>query len=891
MNVSEKQQWHQISVVETEKLLATSMELGLDDNEVQSRLEKYGPNEMAKGKKKSILSMFAAQFKDFMIVVLIVAAIISFVVTRDVAESIIILLIVILNAVIGVVQEFNAEKSLAALQKLSSPTTKVLRNGQSMVLPSTELVPGDIVILETGDLIPADLRLIESFNLKVQEAALTGESVPVDKDATVVFNEAQDGKETPLGDRINMAYASCLVTYGRGTGIVTGTGMETEVGKIASMLMNVESRETPLQRKLNQLGRYLGIAALIICVVMFGIGVLNDKGLMEMFMVSVSLAVAAIPEGLPAISTIVLAMGVKKMVERNAIMRNLPSVETLGSTSIICSDKTGTLTQNKMTVVKLWANGKTMDAENTEELLSDDTFKQVILTSILCNDSKISNNGEGLNLIGDPTETALIDLGLKVGLDKRNLDNEYQRIYEVPFDSDRKLMSVVCKSDNGGLRVYTKGAVDVLLAKCNLSEEEKERIYQANEELASMALRVLALACKDIDVAPESDEGIEKNLVFIGLLGMIDPPRPEAKEAVKKCKTAGIKPIMITGDHKTTAVAIAKDLEILNEGEMAIEGSELNTISDEELQEKVENISVYSRVAPEHKVRIVNAWKEKGHIVAMTGDGVNDAPALKSADIGCAMGITGTEVAKEAADMVLTDDNFATIVAAVEEGRRIFDNILRAVYFLLSCNIGEIVALFTATIFLKAFGGEQPLIAIQILWVNLVTDSLPALALGIEPAEKGIMKRKPLPFNSPIFTKASFARLLYQGVSVGMLTLVAYQIAYRTTGLTQVGQTMSFAVLAFSQLFHVFNLKSIKDSIFKTNLVNNPKLLGAVAISAISMLVVLLVEPIQKIFKVTSLNLSQWLIVLGLSASIIFIVEIVKFFTNKLEKLKGKAYD
>ena len=885
MNNSENHRWHLISAEETEKTLNTSIGQGLDDNEVKSRLEKYGPNEMEKEKKNSILSMLAAQFKDFMIIVLIFAAVISFVVTRDVAESIIILLIVVLNAIIGVVQENNAEKSLAALQKLSSPSTKVLRNGQNMELPSTELVPGDIVILETGDQIPADLRLVESVNLKIQEAALTGESVPTEKDANIVFKE-EEGKETPLGDRVNMAYSSCLVTYGRGSGIVVGTAMNTEVGKIANMLMNVENRETPLQRKLNQLGKYLGVAALIICIVMFGIGILNGKGLMEMFMVSVSLAVAAIPEGLPAISTIVLAMGVKKMVDRNAIMRNLPSVETLGSTSIICSDKTGTLTQNRMTVIKLWSDGKILDATDKEDILKDEGFKQLTLTSILCNDSKISENGEGLKTLGDPTETALIDLGLNVGLDKRELDSEYKRVYEIPFDSDRKLMTVVCESKEGNIRVYTKGAIDVLLAKCDLDDETRDRIYQANEELASMALRVLAMAYKDIDKVPDTDEGLEDNLTFVGLMGMIDPPRPEVKEAVKKCKSAGIKPIMITGDHKTTAVAIAKDLEILNEGEIAIEGSELNNISDEELKEKVTNISVYSRVAPEHKVRIVNAWKDKGHIVAMTGDGVNDAPALKSADIGAAMGITGTEVSKEAADMVLTDDNFATIVAAVEEGRRIFDNILRAVYFLLSCNIGEIVALFVATIFLKAFGGVQPLIAIQILWVNLVTDSLPALALGIEPAEKGIMKRKPLPFNSPIFTKSAFLRLLYQGVSVGILTLIAFQIGYRTTGSTAIGQTMSFAVLAFTQLFHVFNLKSMKESIFKINIFNNPKLLMAIGVSAVSMLIVLLVKPIQSIFKVTSLNGTQWLIVLGLSMSIILLVEMVKFFTRLAENKK-----
>lgn len=900
------QSWYLKRVEEVEQELQTDRKNGISAEEAAVRINQYGRNEMEQKKGKSVIAMFFSQFKDFMIVILLIAAVVSFIASgaSDFADPIIILLIVILNAVIGVVQENKAEKSLSALKKLSSPTAKVIRGGESLVIPSTELVPGDVVILETGDQVPADLRLFDSVNLKIQEAALTGESVPSEKDASILF--PSDETEVPLGDRINMAYSSCLVTYGRGSGIVVGTAMQTEVGKIANMLMSVENQETPLQKKLNQLGKYLGIGALVICAVMFVVGILTGKEAMDMFMTAVSLAVAAIPEGLPAISTIVLAMGVKKMVEKNAIMRNLPSVETLGSTSIICSDKTGTLTQNKMTVTNLWQNGTLYSFEDAAARINtDEALKLLSFAGILCNDTRISANEDGtLKTIGDPTETAIVDMGLKAGLDKRQLDKTYRRVYEVPFDSERKLMSVVCETADSEhpYRVYTKGAVDVLLSRCSgLSEEQKQAIIAGNEQMATMALRVLGMAYKDADAVPDSFEQAENGLTFCGLMGMIDPPREEVKEAVHKCRTAGIKPVMITGDHKTTAVAIAKELHILEDGDLAIEGVDLNQMDDAEFSKKVESIAVYSRVAPEHKVRIVKAWQEKGNIVAMTGDGVNDAPALKTADIGAAMGIVGTEVSKEAADMVLTDDNFATIVSAVEEGRRIFDNILKSVYFLLSCNIGEIITLFMATLLPMLFF-EEPLLAIHILWVNLVTDSLPALALGIEPAEKDIMLRKPLPANASIFNKGSMGRTIYQGILVGLLALAAFQIGCLTEGIhvfdqeaiallrstdpekLLVPQTMSFAVLAFSQLFHVFNLKSERNSIFQVGIKNNPKLIGACLISAAMMLLVLLVPPLQSVFSVSALTGGQWGIVFGLAFSMIVIVELVKLITRKIQK-------
>ena len=779
-----EEKWFNKSVKETAKELKTDVQNGLSQDEVNKRYEKYGRNELKAKQKKSLLVKFLEQFKDFMIIVLIIAAVVSGIVGiqqgEGITDTIIILIVVVVNAIIGVAQENKAEKSLEALQKLSSHVAKVMRAGKLQVVQSADLVPGDIVVLDTGDFIPADLRIVEAVNLKSQESALTGESVPVDKISDTIEDES-----VGIGDRKNMLFSSSLLTYGRGKGIVVETGMKTEVGKIAEMISEVEDSETPLQKKLNGLGKTLGIAALAICVVIFIVGMLYGKAPLNMFMTAVSLAVAAIPEGLAAVSTIVLAIGVQRMVKRNAIVKKLPAVETLGSASVICSDKTGTLTQNKMTVKKIFTNAELVDLEKVTEFNEENTL--LFQAEMLCNDTKVAEDG---TLTGDPTETALIDMGNKVGFKLEN----YPRVAELPFDSDRKLMTTVHKIGEQ-FYVFTKGGVDELLTCCTSYQKKgevlsdlsnyKERIQEANKTMAQNALRVLAAAYKVIN-HPLTDEDIQKletGLTFVGMVGMIDPPREEAKEAVKKCISAGIKTVMITGDHKITATAIAKELGILKNEKEAITGSELEKMTDEELTKKVKNISVYARVSPEHKVRIVKAWQANGEIVAMTGDGVNDAPALKKADIGCAMGVVGTDVAKEAADVILTDDNFATVVSAVEEGRRIYNNILKAIAFLLSSNVGEIVVLFLAILLTPVFASHfgisneyinslDVLLPVQILWINLVTDSLPALALAVDPAEKGIMKRKPLK-NKGIFTKGMTSRIIYQGVMIGLLTLSA----------------------------------------------------------------------------------------------------------------------
>ncbi len=752
--------WFNKTVDETVNELKTNEESGLTTEEVNTRKEKYGLNELAKKKKKSTFVKFLEQFKDFMIIVLIISAVISGIVgvkqegLSGMTDTIIILVVIIANAIIGVLQENKAEKSLEALQKLSSHVAKVMRNGKLLTIPSRELVPGDVVILETGDYVPADLRIIEAVNLKAQESALTGESVPVEKMSARIEDE-----KVGIGDRINMLFASSLITYGRGKAIVVETGMNTEVGKIANIINSAEEGETPLQAKLNKLGKTLGIVALIICFVIFGIGLLYGKDVIEMFLTAVSLAVAAIPEGLPAVSTIVLAIGVQRMVKKNAIVKKLPAVETLGSATVICSDKTGTLTQNKMTVEKIYYDNKVFEVKDFKRDLCDEDLNKLIYASMLCNDTKITESDK---LAGDPTETALVDLGFKLDYEG-TLYGQYPRVQEIPFDSDRKLMTTVNES-NGKYIVYTKGGVDELLARCtkyiingeikNDLKEFKERIKEVNNEMASSALRVLAMAYKELDHKPTNEEmnSMESDLIYIGMVGMIDPPRLEVKDAVAKCKKAGIKTVMITGDHKVTAIAIAKTLGILENEDEAITGLELEEMSQEELEKNVRKYSVYARVSPEHKVGIVKAWQANGEIVAMTGEGVNDAPSLKIADIGCAMGVVGTDVAKEAADVILTDDNFATVVSAVEEGRRIYDNILKAIQFLLSSNIGEIVTLFVAILITpwlsSKFGIDinliQTLLPIHLLWINLVTDSLPALALAVDPAEADVMERKPL---------------------------------------------------------------------------------------------------------------------------------------------------
>lgn len=894
-----QEKWFSKSGEDVAKFFETDMIKGLSSEQVEEKRSVYGTNEIVSKNKKSIAKMILEQFQDFMIIILIIAAVISGVVGQSNGEgftdSIIILVIVILNAVIGVIQELKAQKSLESLKNLSAPHSKVIRDGKLQDLESKYLVPGDIVVLETGDYVPADLRLIEAVNLKTQEAALTGESLPVEK-----TTEKIDKEDIGIGDRLNQAFSSSLVTYGRGKGIVVSIGMQTEVGKIATMLDSVDDSETPLSRRLEALGKTLGIAALVICLVIFAVGsFVHGREIFEMFMTAVSLAVAAIPEGLPAISTIVLSIGVQRMVKRNAIIRTLPSVETLGSATVICSDKTGTLTQNKMTVEKIFYNNEIFGVEEKKYNV-DDHLRLLMNSMILCNDTKVTKEGEEFKLAGDPTETALVDLGIKLNMLKTTMDDENPRVEEIPFDSERKLMSTV-NNTNQGLFVYTKGGVDEILSKCSkiyldnqemaLSAENINYIKQVNEEMAKGALRVLAMAYKRVDKIPTRNEmnNLESELVYIGMVGMIDPARPEAKEAVEKCKTAGIKPVMITGDHKVTAMAIAKDIGILENESEAITGSELEKMPQEELEKNVKNYSVYARVSPEHKVRIVKAWQSQGEVVAMTGDGVNDAPALKTADIGAAMGIVGTDVAKEAADVVLTDDNFATIVSAVEEGRRIYDNILKAVQYLLSSNIGEIIVLFVATMFGWL---AEPLLPIHILWINLVTDSLPALALSVDPAEKDIMKRKARK-DKNIFSKGMTFRVIYQGIMVGVLTLLAFCIGCRfdfaslaNPEVAMTAQTMAFAVLAMSELVHAYNVRSNKESIFKIKLKTNMVLVLATLVSLLLMVVVLGVPVLQGMFEVTELSITNWVWVILLSLAPLTIVEILKLF--KINTLKDE---
>ena len=895
----ENKSWFNKSIEEVEKELNTTSDKGLSNEEIEKRREKYGLNELKAKKKKSLLQKFLDQFKDFSIIILIIAAIVSGIVGvaegEGVTDTVIILLVVLLNAIIGVTQESKAEKSLEALQKLTAHASKVIRNGKLEVVPAKELVPGDIVVLDTGDYIPADLRIIEAMNLKSQESSLTGESVPVEKNT-----EKIDDIETGLGDRLNMLFSSSLVTYGRGKGIVVETGMTTEVGKIAGMINQAEDQTTPLQNKLNKLGKTLGIAAIVICIVIFAVGLLQGKAVIDMFMTAVSLAVAAIPEGLVAVSTIVLAIGVQKMVKKNAIVKKLPAVETLGSATVICSDKTGTLTQNKMTVEKIFINSKTEDLENVNV---DEDVNKLVYANMLCNDTKIANDG---TLTGDPTETALVDMAFKLKFDK-SVYEKMPRLQEIPFDSDRKLMTTV-NEVNGKYIVFTKGGVDELLNRCNSYLENGDIknnlenyipvIKKHNEDMAKEALRVLACGYKELDHKPDDKdiETLEENLTFIGMVGMIDPPREEAKKAVEKCKTAGIKTVMITGDHKITATAIAKKLGILENEDEAITGHGLEKMSDEELEKNVRHYSVYARVSPEHKVRIVKAWQKNGEIVAMTGDGVNDSPALKTSDIGCAMGVVGTDVAKEAADVILTDDNFATIVSAVEEGRRIYDNILKAIQFLLSSNIGEIVVLFIATLctplFANWFGITdishlEILLPIHILWINLVTDSLPALALAFDPANSDIMKRKPNKPSEGVFTKGMTWRVVYQGIMIGVLTLIAFMIGLATTtepidGLTldetkiEVGQTMAFVTLAFSELVHVYNVRNNKKSIFKTGIGKNRNLILATLASALLMIIILAVPFLRQVFSIPILPLENILELVGLIIAPVIIVEIFK---------------
>jgi Ca2+-transporting ATPase len=857
---------------------------GLRTDEVKRRLVEYGYNQLTSKRRKSFVQMFFEQFKSFMIIILLIAAVISGVVGvmqgEGLLDTYVILGILVLNAFVGAFQERKAETSLEALKSLTAPLTKVLRDGVIKEVLTRELVPGDIVILETGAVIAADLRLTEAINLKIQESALTGESVPVEKHTAVL-----PGDDVALGDRINMAFSSGMVTYGRGRGVVIGTGMKTEVGKIANMLQETVETETPMSRRLEQLGKVLGIAALIICAVIFIVGVLYGNSVISMFMTSVSLAVAAIPEGLPAVSTVVLAIGVQRMVKRNAIIRTLPSVETLGSATVICSDKTGTLTQNKMTVVEAYVNHK-KDVINraAPATVLNKEENRLLAIAVLCADAQVRTNEDGkFEFTGDPTETALLDFGILYGIYKNDIEKKFPRIAEIPFDSERKRMTTVNRMSETNTRINVKGGLDEVLSVCDkiiihgkirpIAADDKQQILQVNETMANSALRVLAMAYKDLPEVPRKVQigETENGLIFIGLLGMIDPARPEVIDAVAKCNSAGIKPVMITGDHKSTAMAIAREIGIYKEGDTAITGAELEKLSEDEFIKNVAKYSVFARVAPEHKVRIVKAWQSHDEVVAMTGDGVNDAPALKQADIGAAMGIVGTDVAKGAADMVLTDDNFATIVSAVEEGRRIYDNILKAIQFLLSTNIGEIFLLLVTSI----FNLGNPLLPIQILWVNLVTDSLPALALSVDPAEKGIMNRNPRNSKKGFMTNGMVWRIMYQGIMIGAIPLAAFMIGLREQGVV-LGQTMAFATLMFAQLVHVRNLHSNTRSSLAISPLKNIPLIGAIAASAALALIVLLIPPIRDAFSLTALDGKHWLIVILMSLIPLVVVDIFK---------------
>lgn len=843
---------------------------GLTAPQAAAARQKYGENKLREKKRKTNLQRFAEQFKDVMILILIVAAVISFVIAcvegdpKEFFEPVLILLIVILNAIMGVIQESKAEKALDALKSLSAPHARVIRDGEEKVIDASEIVPGDIIHLEAGDFIPADARLIRSVSLKSEESALTGESVPSEKDADTIVEE-----KAPLGDRVNMVFSGCSITYGTATAVVTATGMDTEMGKIADLLDSEGETQTPLQKKLAQLGKYLGILALAACAIIFVVGIANGIPALEIFMTAVSLAVSAIPEGLPAIVTIVLSIGVQRMVKKNAIIRRLPAVETLGSASVICSDKTGTLTQNRMTLVKAYLDGSQQPEDIHTQ--NSDAVKRLLTLGTLCCDGNVVFHGGEEQHIGDPTETAIVLAAHRNGMPKEKLNQEYPRLAEIPFDSDRKLMSTVNRMDGKNI-VIVKGAFDVMASRC--VSGDLKRAAQVNEEMSQSALRVLAIGYKEIDEVPSvpTPEELEKGLTFLGLVGMIDPPRPEAKAAVATCRKAGIRPVMITGDHVVTASAIAKELGILQEGDRAVTGPELDAMTDSELDACVEHISVYARVSPENKIRIVKAWQRKGQIVSMTGDGVNDAPALKAADIGCAMGITGTDVAKGAADMTLTDDNFATIVDAVREGRGIYANIKKVVGFLLGTNIGEVVTVFVAMLLWH----KSPLLSMQLLWINLVTDSLPAIALGMEPVEADIMDRRPKPKDEGLFAHGFGLRIVLQGVMFGALSLVAFYLGERMTGLVEGGQTMAFMVLAFSQIIQSFNMRS-EHSLFKIGLFTNHKLNWA-ALASIVLVLCVLFTPLSVLFGLIRLPGKLYLIGLVLILIPVAVMEFSKAF-------------
>ena len=849
--------------------LSTSAEKGLSSSQAAELAAKYGPNKLNEKKRKTNLQRFLEQFKDVMIIILLIAAAISFVIAcvegdpMEFFEPVLILLIVVLNAVMGMVQESKAEKALDALKSMSAPHARVLRDGEEKVIDASELVPGDIIHLEAGDFIPADARLLKSASLKSEESALTGESVPSEKEAA-----AEVAEKAPLGDRSNMVFSGCSVTYGTATAVVTGTGMHTEMGKIAGLLEGEKETQTPLQQKLAQLGKHLGILALIACAIIFVVGLLNGIDVLEIFMTAVSLAVSAIPEGLPAIVTIVLAIGVQRMVKKNALIRRLPAVETLGSASVICSDKTGTLTQNRMTLTKVWLDGSDKPEDVSSQ--NSDMAKQLLRYGTLCCDGSVVFGEDGREQhIGDPTETSIIVAAHKNGMAQEQLNQAYPRLAEIPFDSDRKLMTSVNRIDGKNM-VIVKGAFDMMASRCVKSDIDAAK--RMNESMSKNALRVLAVGYKEIEAVPENptSEELENGLTLMGLVGMIDPPRPEAKAAVEVCRKAGIKPVMITGDHVVTASAIAKELGIMQVDDRAITGAELDAMSDEQLDREVENISVYARVSPENKIRIVKAWQRKGQVVSMTGDGVNDAPALKAADIGCAMGITGTDVAKGAADMTLTDDNFATIVDAVREGRGIYANIRKVVGFLLGTNIGEVITVFTAMLLWH----KTPLLSMQLLWINLVTDSLPAIALGMEAVEADVMERKPKPKNESLFAHGLGVRIVLQGLMFAILSLIGFVVGEKVTGTLAGGQTMAFMVLSLSQVVQAFNMRS-EHSLFKIGPFTNHKLNWA-CLASLLLVCLVLFTPVGIAFGLVMLPWELYLLGLGLILVPVLVMEISK---------------
>ena len=859
--------WEAKEVKRVEEEFGTNQEYGITQEEAKKRIEHYGKNKLADKKKENIFIRFIKQFNDFMIIILIVASIISAVVSKfdgsgDYIDSIIIIAIVVFNAIMGLLQEAKAEKSLEALKTMTAPVAKVKREGKIITIPGEEVVPGDILFLEAGNYVPADARLIMASNLKVEESSLTGENLPVLKDANIILNNCQG-----IGDMVNMVFSSTVIVNGHGIAIVTETGMNTKVGKIANMIITDEAPQTPIQKKLAKVGKSLGIGCLIICLVIFIIGLFKKIEPIEMFMTSVGLAVAAIPEGLPAIVTIVLSIGVTKMAKKNSIIRKLPAVETLGSSSVICSDKTGTLTQNKMQVVEEFTLGLSKN--------------NLIKLACMCTDSEVQIEGQKKVAKGEPTEAAIVNEALNQNIDKNELYTKMRRVADIPFDSTRKMMTTIHKFENKYM-VITKGAPDIILGKCKYYNENENlkvidlnvnrKINENNEIMANKALRVIAVAYKIIDTIPSKIESnqIEDGLTFVGLIGMIDPPRKGVKEAVAACRRAGIKTVMITGDHILTAKAIAKELGILKMRDGAITGKELDQISQKELEKNIMSYSVFARVSPEHKVRIVKAFQSEGAVVAMTGDGVNDAPALKNADIGIAMGKNGTDVAKNAADMVLADDNFVTIVEAVKQGRNIFDNIRKAIHFLIATNIGEIVTIFMGLI----LGLKSPLLAIQLLWINLVTDSFPAIALGLEKSDANIMNRKPIDSKKGLFADGLWSKIFVEGTMLGMLTLFAFSIGNKMYSL-EVGRTMAFVCLGMLELVHSFNIKS-EESIFKVGIFENKYLVGAFLLGTIMQVGVVISSPIASIFKLVPLNSIQWIYTILISLVPIVIVEIQK---------------